>query len=211
MNNPFNNIIGKNKEKLLKMLEANIINYKKDMTILSTPNSDNIIGIIVSGYAQIIKTDYNGNRIIMEELNENSLIGKTISPLYDDECKIIAREDTQLIIIDYDMIFNTAINSNHIYNQFIKNMLEITTNQILEKNQRIQILTKKTIRNKLLEYFKIVSKKHGSRYVYLPFNFIDLADYLAVDRCAMSREIKNLKDEGIIEVKGKKITLLFLK
>ena len=54
-----------------------------------------------------------------------------------------------------------------------------------------------------------MSNKNGSRYIYLPFSFGALADYLAVDRCAMSREIKYLKEEGIIEVKDKRITLLY--
>ena len=53
------------------------------------------------------------------------------------------------------------------------------------------------------------ANKHGSKYVYLPFNFTDLADYLGVDRSAMSREMKYLKEEGLIKVKGKKITILF--
>ena len=74
---------------------------------------------------------------------------------------------------------------------------------------RIEILTKKTIRNKLLEYFKIVSTKNNSKNIYLPFTFTDLADYLAIDRSAMTRELKNLKGEGFIEIKGKRITLLY--
>jgi len=78
-----------------------------------------------------------------------------------------------------------------------------------KKNERIEILSKKTIRNRLLEYFNIEANKHGSKYIYLPFNFTDLADYLGVDRSAMSRELSHLKEEKQIEVKGKKITLLF--
>ena len=74
-------------------------------------------------------------------------------------------------------------------------------------NERIDILTRRTIRNKLLEYFKTEYKKHGSRIIYLPFSFSDLANYLAVDRYAMTREIKALKDDGIITVKDKKIYL----
>ena len=95
------------------------------------------------------------------------------------------------------------------YNRFLKNLLDIVTQRIQEKNERIEILTKNTIRNKLLEYFHIYSKKHGTKYVYLPFTFSDLADYLAVDRSAMSRELKYLKEEGFIEVKGKRITRLY--
>ena len=75
--------------------------------------------------------------------------------------------------------------------------------------ERIEILTKKTIRDKLLEYFNIYRKKHASKIIYLPFSFTDLADFLAVDRSAMTRELKNLKEEGFIETKGRRITLLY--
>ena len=90
----------------------------------------------------------------------------------------------------------------------MQNLFTILSEKEQEKNERILILTKKTIRNKLLEYFKIMSRKNNSKYIYLPYNFTDLADYLGIDRTAMSREMKYLKEEGFIEVKGKKITLL---
>jgi len=208
MNDPFYNISNKNKEKILRSLEALTFNFKKNSTILSTFKNENIIGIIVSGFIQIIRNDYNGNKIIIEELFENSIFGTVFSYINDDEYEIITKEDSQIIIIEYERIFELE-QSNNQYNQFIKNLLQITTYQIHKINERIQILTKKSIRNKLLEYFKIASKKQGSRNIYLPFTFTDLADYLAIDRSAMSRELKNLKEEHFIDIKGKKITLLF--
>ena len=148
-------------------------------------------------------------RSIIEELEEQDVFGSFISSLKNKEYEIIAKEDTEIIIIDYDNIINCNLTNKSFYNQFIKNLLQITSKKIQEKNERIEILTKKTIRNKLLEYFKIISKKHNSKYIYLPFNFTDLADYLAIDRSAMSRELKYLKEEGFIEIKGKRIKLLY--
>lgn len=204
----FNKISVKEQSKLLKLLETSVLIYKKDTAILSSIE-ENIIGIILEGKAQIIRTDYNGNRTIMEELEEESVFGTALSSLSSDECEIITKEDTKVLIIDYDHILESENNNYAYYNQFIKNLLEITTNIIDEKNERIEILTKKTIRDKLLEYFSIYSKKHGTHIIYLPFSLTDFADYLAVDRSAMSREMRNLKDEGFIDSKGRKITLLY--
>lgn len=202
--------IGVNQErKLLHLLETSILYFKKDNTILSTVK-DNIIGIILEGHAQIIRTDYNGNRTIIEELEEEDIFGSFLSSLSSDECEIITKEDTKVLIIDYDRILEDNYNQPY-YNQFVKNLLEITTNIIDEKNDRIEVLTKKTIRDKLLEYFNIYSKKHGTHIIYLPFSLTDFADYLAVDRSAMSRELKNLKDEGFIEQDGRKIVLKYRK
>ncbi len=207
MKHIFDNITEKNKQKLLKLLEANTFSYKKDSSILRTIKNDNIIGIILEGYAQIIRTDYNGNRTITEELEENDVFGSTLSSLKNKEYQIITKEDTKIILIDYDRIINYSENNKGYYNEFIKNLLQIVIEKVNQKNERIEILTRKTTRNKLLEYFSITAKRYGSKYVYLPFNFTDLADYLAVDRSAMSRELKYLKEEGFIEIKGKRITL----
>lgn len=205
----FNQISSGNQEKLLRILEAETLNFKKDSPILSIIKNDNFIGIILTGCVQIIRTDHNGVRTIIEELEENDIFGSTISSIKNSEYDIITKEDTKTIIIDYKNIINFPDNNKSYYSQFIKNLLEITTAKIEAKNERIEILTKKTIRNKLLEYFSIISKKHGTKYIYLPFTFTDLADYLAIDRSAMSRELKYLKEEGFIEIKGKRITLLY--
>ena len=76
-------------------------------------------------------------------------------------------------------------------------------------NTRIELLTKKNIRDKLLSYFDILSSKNLSKTIMVPFSYTDLADYLSIDRSAMMREISYLIDEGFIEKKGKKIKLLY--
>ncbi len=208
MTDPFKNISPKNCEKLLYMLEVNRLTFPKNKLILNNIREKNIIGIVMSGVIQIIKIDYNGNRTIIEELAENGVFGTNFSPLLNIEYDILTKEETDIYILDYEEVISFQTDKEY-YHQFIKNLLEIINEKFIEKNQRIEILTKKTIRNKLLEYFRIESGKYGSRVIYLPFNFTDLADYLAIDRCAMSRELKYLKEEGFIEVKGKKITLLY--
>ena len=206
--NPFYNISDSLKLELLKELEAQTYEFNKNEEILKKIKNRNFIGIILDGIIQITKTDYNGNRTIIEELVENDIFGTKISSLSNNEYTITTKDKTKIIIIDYEQLIKTNNSSNY-YNQFIKNLLEIIINSVNDKNDRIEILTKKTIRNKLLEYFKIISTKNKSKNIYLPFTFTDLADYLAIDRSAMTRELKNLKEEGFIEIKNKRITLLY--
>lgn len=205
---PFQNISSRNQKILLRNFEASKLFFKKNSSIFQNVIGDNLIGIIVYGSLQIIKTDYNGNQSLIEELNENDIFGAIISHINSNEYEIITKEDTLLYVFDYDQVLNLNLNTES-YNQFLKNILQITTSKMQEKNERIEILTKKTIRNRLLEYFNITSSNHGSRIIYLPFTFTDLADYLAIDRCAMSRELKYLKEEGLIAIKGRRITLLY--
>lgn len=205
---PFKKINEADKEKLLKDLEAVTYYFEQDTSLLSSIKMHHAFGIVIHGTIQVIKTDYNGNRTIVDELVENSVFGSQFSYLIDDEYDLIALEPSQILLFDYYGIINYPRSDSPAYNQFIRNLLEITALVISSRDERIKILTKKSIRSKLLEYFEIMARKHGSRSFYLPFTFTDLADYLAVDRSAMSREMKYLKEEKIITVKNKKITLL---
>lgn len=209
MDELFNGISEKNRRKLLKMFDTFVLTFKKESIILTKEKEENILGIIMEGHAQIIKTDYNGNKSLIEDLYENDIFGTNISGLKNKEYDILTKEETKILILDYYNIIKHINSTNQFYNLFLRNLLNILTKRIEDRNQRIEILTKKTIRNKLLEFFSIYSKKSGSKYIYLPYNFTDLADFLAVDRSAMSRELKYLKEEGFIEITGKRITLLY--
>lgn len=204
---PFDNISTKNKKKLLWALEAHIMEFKPGTNMVSVFPNDKILGVIEEGIIEVSRTDYNGNKIVIETLEENDIIGSALSPIKNGEYDVVAKENAKVIMFDYDFIVSFNENTKSYYNQFIKNLFIIITKKLNDKNERLEILTRKTIRNKLLEYFKTEYKKHGSRIIYLPFTFTDLANYLAIDRCAMTREIKALKDDGIIKVKDRKIYL----
>ena len=74
---------------------------------------------------------------------------------------------------------------------------------------RIEVLSKRTIRDKLRAYFTIISARNMSKSFKIPFSLTDLADYLSVDRSAMMRELKSLKEDGFIEKSGNRITLMY--
>ena len=209
MDELFFNIDTLEKHRLLKILEAHTRILKKNNLMLSSVKHENIICILITGHLQIVRTDYYGNRTIIEDLKENSIFGSMISSISNTEYDVLAKEDAQIVIIDFNEIINYNEVNTKYFNQFLKNLLKIISQKIQENNERIEILTNKTIRDKLLAYFRNNTKNSNNRIVYLPFTLTDLADYLAVNRSAMSRELKNLKDEGFIEIKNKKIKLLF--
>lgn len=206
MKDLFYNINPREQGKILSFFESTTLHFKKNTTILNSVKKENIIGIVIKGHIQIVKNDYNGNETIIEELFDNDLFGFTMNTLSNSEQNIITKDDSDIIILYLDEIIEADLNSIY-YNQFLKNLLKIYYKKINNTNDRIEILTNKTIRNKLLAYFKIMSKKNKTRIIYLPYSFTDLADYIGVDRSAMYRELKNLKEEGFIEIKNKKIKL----
>ena len=209
MNNPFKDLSESQKNMLFELLGVHIYKYKKNQEILSTIKNENIYGIIIDGYAQIIYTDYNGNEIIIEKLDKDSIFGTNISATDSEDYQIMSKEETQVLVIDYDKLINNKNMQYDYFNIFLKNLFDIINTRFKEKNERIKVLEKKQIRDKLLEYFEIEYKKSHSKNIILPFTLKDLADYMAVNRSAMFRELKYLKEEGFIEVKDKKIVLLY--
>lgn len=209
MNSPFLGISNEDKKKLFTLLGVHIYNFDKDEDILSIIKDDNVICIIDNGNAEIIRINYDGNRSIIDELSKDSIFGTTISSITSNDFEIITKEKTTVIVIDYENFLNNNFIHYDYYNIFIQNIFSIINENIKKKNERIKILTQRSIRNKLLEYFKLNQTDYRSKYVYLPFSFTELADYLAIDRCAMTRELKYLKEERLIEIKGKRITILY--
>ena len=193
---------------MLKCFQAKTITYKKDITIISNLANTNIIGIIIDGEANLIRNDYNGNKIVLEKLERGSIFGEVFSS-YSDELSVIATSECIVTTFDYEHIIKRCKKSCPYHNEVINNMLQLLAKKVVVMNNRIDVLTKKTIREKLLEYFSIQEKENISKTFYLKLNFTELADYLGVDRSALMREIKNLKNEGFIETKLNRIKLLY--
>ena len=208
MTKPFENLTNTQVNKLYKLLGVHVYKYDKNEEILPTIKKNNIIGIIIEGSAKIECIEYNGNENLIENLHKDSVFGTHISGINSDDYQIISKEKTEVVVIDYNMLLNSK-NQNFIYfNIFFRNLFDIINTKLKEKNERIRILEKKQIRDRLLEYFDIEYKKNHSKVIQLPFSLKDLADYMAINRSAMFRELKNLKEDKFIEVKNKKIILL---
>lgn len=205
----FKDITPDNKSKLLKLLETSNFTYQKGVNIAYLFKDKESIGLVIEGSLDIIRIDYNGTRTIIETIYEDEILGTSLTSLLSNDYEIITREDSKILWLDYKVILGINDTKYSYYNQFIKNLLMIALEKNTLKNERIEILTQKTIRNKLLEYFRIEALKNRSKIIYLKSTWQDLADYLAIDRCAMTRELKYLKEEGFISVKGRVITLLY--
>ncbi len=211
MKSPFANLSKVQIDKLYELLGVHIYTFHKGEEVLPTIKNENIYAIILEGSAQIINSDYNGNEILMENLSKDSIFGSNISATNNDNVHIFAKEYTKVLVIDYKELMNPENLKYKYFNEFFSNMFDIINSMYKETNERVKILEKKQIRDKLLEYFDIEYRKSRLNYFYLSFSFKELADYLAVNRSAMFRELKSLKDEHFIDVDGRRITLLNVK
>lgn len=198
--NIFDGLEEKDIEKILKNLEGEKKLFEKNRKIAS--NKDNVIGIIINGEANLEKYDYNGNRLIVEKLERNSLFGELFYKFKNDTI-LIAKTDCEVLFFKYDNFIKKNKNIN-----ILINMNKLLSEKILNLNTRIEILSKRSIKDKLLSYFSYLTNYKKNKSFLLPLTYTDLADYLAIDRSAMMREIKKLKEERYIKTNGKKITLI---
>lgn len=207
MNELFKNITEKEKEKILNNLKPYTYNFNKNTIIPKDIINKNSLCIITTGTIKINKIEYNGN-IQTIDIITNNIFSPYFTPIQEDDYELQTEEQTSITIINLETILNNEINNKY-YSQLLKNIINIFSNKMLDINKRLEIISNKTIRNKLLSYFKQQAKKYNSTTIYLPFNFTDLANYLCIDRSAMNRELKHLKEENQIEIKGKKIKINF--
>ncbi len=204
---PFYDMKSNEIEKLLPCLEAKTITFQKGSTILNTIKSNNNFYILLKGSANVIQIDKSGNRTIIETLKTNDVFESRMFHRLNNEIFIIALEETQIIVIHDEKIFIKCQKNCPYHTQFINNILTVLIKKINSNYLHVHFLTKKTIREKILEYFYYIAKIKKKKNFTLPMKYSDLADYLSTDRSALMREIKKLKEENIIEIKNKVVTI----
>ena len=130
---PFRELTNQQIKKIFELLDAHIYTYQQNQEMLETIKNDNIIGIITAGHAQIIHSDYNGNENIVEDLYEKAVFGTNITLTNATNYQIIAKEFTEVSVIDY----NNLINTNHLkykyFNIFLTNLFDIINTKIKER------------------------------------------------------------------------------
>ena len=202
----FNEISEEELSKMFTCFNTSILAYKKDAMILSNVANTTMVGVIISGTAQIVRYNYNGTKTILEQLTPGDIFG-SFNASTNDDIYVVSTSLSEVVLFSYDHLINRCHNNCPYHNKLIDNIFHVFTSKIIATNERIEIISKKTIREKLLAYFNSLAKKQISKDIILPFTLTDLADYLSIDRSAMMREMKNMKEEGLIRSKGKKIYL----
>ena len=184
--------------------------FSKGETITTYLEKRNQLCILLKGEADLIRYDFNGNKTIIGQFSDNSIFGEVLYPANtNNELFVLAKTNCEVIFFTYDNLWLKCRPNCSFHKEFSEQMNKLIMSQVVELNTRIELLTKKNIRDKLLSYFDILSNKQLSKRFSLPLSLTDLADYLSVDRSAMMRELSHLIEEGFIDKKGKKITLLY--
>ncbi len=184
--------------------------FKKNEVITTYIAKRRQLCLLKSGEADLIRYDFNGNKTIVEHYLSGNIFGEIFyNVTTNNELFVEAKTKCEVLFFDYDFLENKCTANCSYHKKVIQTLPDLLLSQINSLNTRIEILSKRTIREKLLTYFNIVATKNISKSFSLPFSLTDLADYLSVDRSAMMREIGYLRNDNIIEKNGNRITLLY--
>ncbi len=184
--------------------------FAKNEVITSYIEKRNQFCILIEGNADLVRYDLNGNRTIVEHFSKNDVFGEVFYRVTtNNELLVEAREKCEVLFYIYDDIHTKCKNSCKFHQVLSEDLPELILSKVTNLNMRIELLTKRSIRDKLLGYFTMLSTRNLSKTFLLPFSLTDLADFLSIDRSAMMRELKLLREDGFIEKSGNRITLLY--
>ena len=168
------------------------------------------IGIVERGSVSLIRIDEEGVSTVLEEMGPGGVFGRDLAfaGAAGDSLEVVARTPCDVLFIDYPHLFRRCEKACTHHSVLVQNMLGLLSKKAQALSERVDVLSRRSIREKLLCYFRQLAEKSGGDTFTLPFSFSVLADYIATDRSAMMRELRHLKEQGLILADGRKITLL---
>lgn len=185
---------------MLNCLDAKLLDYGKDEFVFQAGDHVDSIGIILKGSAHIIRESYEGNRIIMAVLEEGDFFAEALccADIEESPVSVQVRSDAVVLSLNFSRILHTCSNACSFHTKLIENMRYILANKNIALQSHFEVISRKSMREKILGYLHSLAITQG-KIISIPLNREEFADYLCVDRSALSHELARMKSDGIID------------
>lgn len=185
---------------MLRCLDVRGAEYPKDSAIFLAGDSAQRMGMVLGGSVQVVRDDIFGNRSILAKLLPGELFGEAFACAENEvlPVSVLAVTDCRVLLMDYQKIITTCPSSCAFHSRLIENMMRILAQKNLILNQKIEILSARSIREKVMTYLSLRAAQQGGKQFEIPFDRQELADFLSVERSALSREMGAMRKEGLI-------------
>lgn len=203
LNSPlFEGIKNDDIDKLLPCLDATQRTYRKQELLIMSGNTVEFIGIVLKGTVRILREDMFGNRLILGDAEQYDMFGEAFACTYPSSIpySVIAVEDTTVMWLRFRRITTPCSSTCEFHSTLIENMMKILASKNIFLNRKIEHLSKKSIRLKIMAFLIDQAENSKGLTFSIPFSRSELADYLCVDRSALSRELSKMRDEGLIDL-----------
>ena len=195
---------------LLGCLSSKKRSYHKGEVIFLSGSPVKSIGIVLEGQVQVVHDDVFGNRTIVAKLAQGDLFGEAFACAKTIRLPVSveAVSPCNILLIDYQKVISTCPTACPFHVSLIENMVSILASKNVLISRKLELLSKRTTRDKILSFLSWQAEKTSKTAFVIDFNRQDMADYLCVDRSAMSAELGRLRDEGILEFHKNEFKLL---
>lgn len=195
---------------MLSCLGARLCTFQKGECVLRQGERLNEIAVLTAGTLHIQRDDYWGNRSILGELAPGDVFGEAYlapesGPLLND---VVAVEDSSVMFFSVERITTTCASACPFHTVVVRNLFFVISEKNRKLVQKLRHMSRRTTREKLISYLSEEAKKYGSPSFSIPFNRQQLADFLSVDRSAMSGELCRMRDEGLLKFNKNRFELL---
>jgi CRP-like cAMP-binding protein len=206
----FTGIAEDNLSALLTCLGAESRGFEKGEYILSADDESARVGVVTSGGVLVVQDDYWGNRTILSRIRPGGLFGESFACAEAERqpVSVVAAEKTEVLLIDLARIVTTCSSACAFHTALIQNILKILARSNLALVQKMEHITRRTTREKLLSFLSVQAAAAGNPSFDVPYSRQEMADYLAVDRSAMSAELSRLRDDGLLRYNRNHFELL---
>ncbi len=186
---------------LLQCIGIKTKTFKKNSYILKTNAKIDFLGVIVDGKAVIKKFNYNGNPIEIDKLNTNDIFGHNIvcCGINKSPVDIIAQSDCEVLFLPFEKVVTPCEKLCKYHIQLIKNIMKMISKRNSVLNKQIDIIGQKSIREKILAFLN--TYRNEKEIFSVPYSREEMAKFLCTDRCALSRELSRMQNEGILRYK----------
>lgn len=188
-------------ESVISYLKGEEMSYLKNEMIYRVGQKNVSIGFVLSGSVMVMKEDFWGNRSILAQIGAGEIFGEAYACMPDVPLgvNVIAAEKAQILFLSSERIVSSGNPSEKLSLRLIQNFISILAQKNFMLTEKMEFLTKRSIREKVMSYLSAQSQKQGKEEFYIPFSRQELADYLSVDRSALSSELGRLKAEGALD------------
>lgn len=195
---------------MLSCLQAERKTYKKGELIYRMGDIVHSMGLILSGSVSIENDDIWGNRSILDTARTGQVFAEAYAcvPAEPMMVSVVAAETTEVLFFNVNRILSVCSNHCSHHNKIIQNLLSISARKNLNLSRRIFHTSAKSIRGRLSSYLSYQAMQNESREFDIPFSRQQLADYLSVDRSALSNELSKMQKEGLLQVNRNHFVLL---
>jgi len=159
------------------------------------------VGIVISGAVDMIKEDLWGNKTMLVRIRKNEVFGETFACGEDTLSMVtfVVSEDAKVMFLPFSRVMRSCSRACIFHQQLIENMVRIIANKNRDLMRKVEVVSKRTLREKVLAYLSIQAQAQGTRYFEIPLGRIELAEFLCVDRSALTRELVKMKKDGLID------------